>query len=245
MMWIFLIISVLSVLYGISVSMIGSGTGFFVIWFVIGAFFAVLAFLTGRHLWHEIPRGILIAAGVLLGAGLVLLTAVEIRILSGFAAAGEPGLSHIIVLGAQVHEDGPSLVLQYRLDKAAAYLSENPETLCIVSGGQGSNEPFSEAEGMKNYLLEKGIAEERILMEDRSMNTSQNIRYSRELLPEGTKAVGIVTNNFHVLRAVSIARKQGLAGAVGIAADSTVVYLPHNMLREFFGIVKDTLTGAM
>ena len=175
----------------------------------------------------------------------MLFSAVEARIISGFSASGEPGLPYIVVLGAQVHEDGPSLVLKYRLDKAAEYLEANTETICVVSGGQGINEPFSEAQGMKDYLVKLGIREERILIEDQSLNTVQNIRNSRALLPEGTVKAGIVTNNFHVCRGVSIARRQGLSEAVGIAADSTPVYLPHNMLREFFGIVKDTVTGAM
>ena len=225
--------------------MIGSGTFFFVIWFVIGGFFGLLALLTGRHLWHLIPRGLLIALGCILAVGVLFLAMVEARIIGGFGAEGEPGLPYIIVLGAQVHEDGPSVVLEYRLDKAAEYLKSNPETVCIVSGGQGVNEPFSEAQGMKDYLIKKGIGEERILMEDQSLNTVQNIRNSMALLPEGTAKAGIVTNNFHVCRAVSIARRQGLSDAVGIAASSTLTYLPHNMLREFFGIIKDTLTGAM
>ena len=63
---------------------------------------------------------------------------------------GKPGLDYIIVLGAQIYERGPSAVLRFRLDKAVEYLNENPQTKCIVSGGKGSNEPCSEAEGMKN-----------------------------------------------------------------------------------------------
>lgn len=72
---------------------------------------------------------------------------------------GETNLDYVIVLGTQIHESGPSIVLKYRLDAAVLYLNENPGTICIVSGGQGKNEPYSEAEGMAKYLIEKGIPE--------------------------------------------------------------------------------------
>ena len=235
----FLVCGVICILYGLSVMMIGSGTAFFIVWFLAGAFFELLALLTGRHMWHLIPRWLLAVCGLILAAGLLLFAFVETRIISCFGMAGEPGLSYIVVLGAQVHEDGPSLVLKYRLDRASEYLEENPETLCIVSGGQGSNEPFAEAEGMKRYLVQKGIDGGRIITEDRSENTAQNIRFSKKLLPDNPGKVGIVTNNFHMYRALMIARREGLDGAVGIAADSTKRFLPHNMLREFFAIVKE------
>lgn len=74
-----------------------------------------------------------------------------------FSAKGNRNLDYIIVLGVQVREDGPSAVPKYRLDAAIDYLNENPNTVCIVSGGQGANEPFSEAKGMAEYLLDKGI----------------------------------------------------------------------------------------
>ena len=150
---------------------------------------------------------------------------------------GRGGLDYIIVLGAQVRKDGPSPVLKYRLDKAVEYLNENPDTVCIVSGGQGSNEPWTEAEGMAQYLQEKGIDTARILTEDQSQTTEQNITNSKMLMKEGA-SVGIVTNNFHVFRALQIAKKYGLSDVCGIAADSTPKYLPNNMLREFFGEMK-------
>ncbi len=149
------------------------------------------------------------------------------------------GLDYIIVLGAQVRKDyGPSPVLKYRLDKAVEYLNENPDTVCIVSGGQGSNEPWSEAEGMARYLQEKKALILRGFC--RKINRRQPSRISRTvkmLMKEGA-SVGIVTNNFHVFRALQIAKKYGLSDVCGIAADSTPKYLPNNMLREFFAEMK-------
>ena len=166
-------------------------------------------------------------------------------IASHFSDEGEPELSHIIVLGAQMYESGPSLTLQSRLDSAYAYLSENEETLCIVSGGQGSNEPCTEAEGMQDYLVKRGIDRERIILEDASENTIENIRNSMEIMDPKQDTVGIVTSDFHVFRSLHIAKKQGIENVCGIAAESPRIYLPNNMFREFFGIIKDALKGHL
>ena len=146
-------------------------------------------------------------------------------------------MDYIIVLGAQVHENGPSVVLKYRLDRAIAYLEENTDTFCIVSGGQGYNEPFPEAEGMAAYLKEHGVSSERILLETESQTTSQNISNSMAYLQEDA-SVGIVTNDFHMFRALQTAKSQGLQNVCGISAGSVKRYLMNNMLREFFGEIK-------
>lgn len=162
---------------------------------------------------------------------------IEGMVIHQMHAQGEDNLDYVIVLGAQVHADKPSVVLKYRLDEAILYLNENPETVCIVAGGQGKNEPYSEAYGMAQYLMQNGIDKDRILLEDQSKTTEENLRFSRKFLPEGAK-VGIITNDFHMFRALQIAKKQGLSDACGLAADSTKFYLPNNMLREYFAEIK-------
>ena len=140
---------------------------------------------------------------------------------------------------------GPSVVLKFRLDAAYDYLTANEDTLCVVSGGQGSNEPCSEAEGMYAYLVERGIAPERILMEDQSTDTSENIAFSAALIGGTDKDVGIVTNNFHVFRGVMLARHAGFENACGISARSNIYFQPNNLVREFFGIMKDLVCGNL
>ena len=159
--------------------------------------------------------------------------------LSSVSTKEKKNLDYLIVLGAQVRENGPSAVLQYRLDAALSYMQENPETICIVSGGLGVNEPFSEAKGMSDYLISHGILSERIILEDTSRNTVENIRNSKALIRNFDGSVGIVTNNFHVFRAVGIAKAQGLGDVYGISAYSHPLYLPNNVLRECCGILKD------
>ncbi len=222
-----------------------AGTRFFLIWLFAAAFFAILGMALKKGMWERVPLPGKAVCLTLAFLGIGLFLFVEGLVLSGFSAKGEPGLSHIIVLGAQMKQNGPSVALARRLDAACRYLEENPDTVCVVSGGQGSNEPISEAEGMYEYLVKKGIDPARILKEDRSRRTVENLAFSRKLIPKEERRVGIVTSNFHVYRGVALAKQQGFPEAVGIAAPSGLYFLPNNMLREFFGIIKDRLFGNM
>lgn len=132
---------------------VGHGTNFYFIWLPLGIGALFLAFLLKKGFWEShIPiwlrRGFLI----LICAGLLLFLAVEGCILSRFTQEGPAELDYLIVLGAQMKTGGPSKALQYRLDEACRYLDENPGIKVIVSGGQGTDEPVSEAQGMYDYL---------------------------------------------------------------------------------------------
>lgn len=246
MAMLFYSIAVICLIYCIGVVLTkAAGTRFFLIWIVIAAGFGALGFGIRHRIWELLPFPVRAAALVILAAGVLLFGFVEGLILSRFSDTGKEGLTCIVVLGAQMKDNGPSLVLQKRLDRACAYLLENPDTVCIVSGGQGSNEPVTEARGMKDYLMKKGVGEERILMEENSANTQQNLAFSKKLLSDQEEPIGIVTSNFHVYRSLQLAKKQGYSDPVGLAADSGVYFLPNNMLREFFGVVKDWLVGNM
>lgn len=177
--------------------------------------------------------------------GLILFLNVGGLILSGFFQSGEENLDYVIVLGAQMKASGPSMILKARLDEAIRYLEENPETKVIVSGGQGSDEPVSEAAGMKAYLVENGVEEGRIFMEDKSVNTNQNLKFSAEYINIEEEHVGIVTSNFHIYRSVKLAEKLGYENVCGIAADSYAFLLPANMLRECACVVYYTMTGGI
>lgn len=236
--YILIILSLLSILYGLLILQVGSGTGFWIIWEMIGVFFCVWAILLQKNFFGS-HRKLKITFHSMVIVALAVITILCGMIVGEFKSKGHQNLDYIIVLGAQVRESGPSVVLQYRLDAAIEYLNENPDTICIVSGGQGANEPFSEAEGMAKYLLENGIDVNRILLEDESRNTVQNIQNSKALMGESYNGAGIITNNFHVFRALQIAKTQGLKSVSGIAADSNALYLPNNILRECCGILKD------
>ena len=214
-----IILGIVAALYGILILQVGSGTMFWVIWELIACFFLILTFCIhkGFFIIHKKIRRIFLLLAIIM---IIVWMSVCSMIASKFTSVGEKHLDYIIVLGAQVREDGPSVVLKYRLDKAIEYLNDNTETICIVSGGQGINEPFTEAEGMADYLVRNGISKKRILLENASTNTIENIQYSKKLLKESYNGVGIITNDFHVFRSVQIAKMQEIENVYGIAAES-------------------------
>ena len=241
MIW--MIVGILCVLYCLALAITGgTGTWFFLIWGIMGVAFTLWGIFRG-HIWHVMPHWLNITAGTLFLLMLAVFLFTEGCIISGFSKNTDKELDYIVVLGAKLKTTGPSRVLQYRLDTAYEYLTAHPDTKAIVSGGQGSNEPASEAQGMYDYLVKRGIEPGRIVLEDKSVNTEQNIRFSKEFLQADADKVGIVSNNFHVFRAVKLAKAAGYRNVVGIAAPATAFYLPNNMLREFFGVVKDFLMG--
>lgn len=244
---IFAILGIVCLLYCLCIALfMGYGTKFFLVWGAIAVTFGGLSLLSAHPAWLvKIPFWLKTVFAVCIAVGVLLFVVVEGMILSQFGARAETGADYILVLGAQWKQSGPSYVLQKRLDKAITYLEQNPETIAIVSGGQGSNEPIAEAEGMKQYLMQKGIAEERILTENQSANTYQNLVYSSQLLDKENDRVVLVTNNFHMFRALSIAKKQGYSQIEGLSAGSYPAMLPNNLLREFLGVVKDFLVGNL
>lgn len=234
-LWIAL--AILCFLYAIVVKSAGSGTSFFCIWFVIGAGCLAVAGFIWKDCWKRMTKPWKIIVSGILTLGILCFVVGEGFILNGFHAARQEQLDYIIVLGTQVYKDGPSPVLKYRLDEAIRYLNNNPDTMCIVSGGQGKNEPFAEAIGMAQYLEQKGIAPDRICMESESKTTVENLTFCKELLPENA-SIGIVTNNFHMFRAKLIAKKLGVEPVYSIPAASSILFLPNNLLREFFALIK-------
>ncbi len=154
------------------------------------------------------------------------------------------GMDYLLVLGAQISENKVTKNLKKRLDTAITYLNENPDTLVIVSGGKAKQEQLSEAAVMKAYLLEKGTGEGRIITEERSENTTGNMRYSKELM-RANSTVAIVTNGFHMFRSTRLARKQGIIKVSALTAPTDPVMCLHYYVREAAGIVKDGLLGNL
>ncbi len=206
----------------------------------------ILAFLFRSGIIGKLPMAIKVMTGIAISLGVIFVIVTQCMVISGFRNNPEKNLDYIIVLGSQVKPSGPAVVTRMRLDRAYEYAVENPGTVIIVSGGQGSNEPASEASVMKDYLVGRGIEESRIIMEDKSTNTSENLQFCAALNEELNGArVGIVSSNFHIFRALAIAKKSVYTDVYGIPADSVKLYLPNNMIRESVGILKDFLMGNL
>ncbi|MEG0321002.1 MAG: YdcF family protein [Oscillospiraceae bacterium] len=151
----------------------------------------------------------------------------------------------MVILGAQVKTSGPSVLLKDRLDTALIYLNANPTLTVVVSGGQGDNEPATEASVMGDYLIEHGYPADQILLEDTSRNTAQNIQNTVALLKQqnidATDGVIIVSNRFHIFRAKMLGERYGMKVSTLAAPSSHVGAGLKGVLREPFGVIKSFL----
>ncbi|NLM73873.1 MAG: YdcF family protein [Clostridiaceae bacterium] len=203
-----------------------------------------LIFIDGPLIKNQGLRTAVILAAV---AFLLFFAVVEILIITDPIIhdsdnAGE--VDTVIVLGCGIWPDGrPTQSLSSRLDRALSYYEENPHVNIIVSGGQGPNEPFPEALTMKKYLIDRGVSEEKIIVEDKSTSTRENFEFSRALMDEpGNEIIKVVfvTNEFHVFRSRILAKRFGF-DAYALSAPTPRVVLFNSYLREFFAFVKSML----
>lgn len=153
----------------------------------------------------------------------------------------------IIVLGTGFKNNKPTPVLASRLDKSASIANKNPQTLLILTGGVGFNKTVSEASVMRAYLLDKYRLKNPMALESKSISTELNLKNSQMILANANiqlnEPIVIVTSDFHTLRALAIAKKQGF-GDVMTAGAVTPVYIRYNnWLREYFAFVSGWVLG--
>lgn len=193
--------------------------------------------------WNRLVRqGLCILAAVLV-AGFALL---EVVVLANDRTDLRDEPDVVVVLGAQIHPWGPSVLLADRLDTAFDYLKDNPQVPVIVSGGQGPDEVTTEAVSMRDYLVSKGLDPERIWLEEESHNTKENLLYSRELmeskgLDPDTAHVLVVSNGFHLARVRMLAARQALDVSTLAAPASHLVSKMQSYIREGPAIIKSFL----
>ncbi len=178
---------------------------------------------------------------VLTCLGLAYFCFVEYFIIKNARTDADAGRDYLIVLGAAVYGDQPSLTLVRRLEGTKAYLDAHPETVAIVSGGMGKGETITEAQAMHDWLIAHGVAPERVVMEPKATSTQENLKYSFDLIrergdePQGR--VAIVSSAYHLYRAKLMARDLGVSDAAGVAAPWGYFFVMLNyFIREAFGV---------
>lgn len=150
--------------------------------------------------------------------------------------------SVLIVPGAHINKTEPCDTLKRRLEKAIDLLIDDPELKVIVSGGCGKGEIISEAESMKRYLRAYGIREDRVIMEDQSRSTRENLENCLQYIEDPKENIGIVTNNFHMYRTLKQAKICGYESPKPVVVTTDYIMFLNYVVREFFSVINMYLT---
>lgn len=209
---------------------------------------AAFVFVTAL-LWHlvEEHRGVLTnvictVVGVLFTVGLLAFCFVSgLMLKASMTEVPEDCPQYtVVVLGCLIHGDQPSWMLTDRLDRAYEVLRDNPDVKCVVTGGQGDNEDYTEAYVMKKYLVEKGIDPSRIVTEEASGNTEENLLYAKNAIELNglSRNIVIVTDRFHELRARIWAEKAGFPHIYAACCETRPYLVVGYWFREMFGLAR-------
>ncbi len=245
---IFMVIGILCLLYFLMYAVFVDLTNVFTYFWLIVGLMLVLIKLALKYMAEKqlaLPIGVKWTGGILLVILLLIFIVTECVIISYGSKEPRPNADYVLVLGAQVKGTRLTYALQARLDKAYEYAMDNPESMVIVSGGQGPGESVTEAYVMAEYLKSKGLDETRLILENQSTSTHENIEYSKKLMADTDADVVLVTNHFHVYRGVGVAKKQGLTNVEGLGAPTKWYTIPNQYVREAFAVVKYKLFGQI
>ena len=231
-------------------------TSFTNIWLLPGAFFifaAVYRIRKGHSFWCDSKKWLKITFAVVVGTG-ILICAICLcfifnpELISQEEIDSTESIPYMILLGGGIDKNGqlPVNVLK-RVDVAADYLKDHKETVCVVTGGQLKWLPFAEAPELKNQLVKRGIEQDRILVEDKALDTIQNFKYSCKMLENYAgistdeilnSPILVVSNYFHLRRAERLAHRMGFTNIKGLGANVDPFYGLHIYVREIAAYIK-------
>ena len=185
---------------------------------------------------------------IILCIGLTIFALTEAVIIHASFGSDDTDFDYLLVLGAKVRPTGPSLTLTHRIDKAYEYLIAHPDTVAILSGGKGADEPVTEAACMYDRLVTKGINPDRLWKDDKATSTWENLKFTLDLVEQktGTRPtkLGVVSSEYHLFRASLFASEHGVE-FVGIPAQTTRISLKVNyFLREVAGVWHYIILGG-
>lgn len=220
--------------------------GFFYIVFswtflLIGMFmvcYSGFTFYKKRSILSYFPRLLQYGIQSIITLCLAIFLFVEGNIIRTGMQASSTQADTLIVLGAQLNGDNISRLLRYRLETAITFAEQYPTSTILVSGGQGVGENRSEASAMREYLVDHGVSSARIIMEEESMDTYQNLQNSKARLTSND--VSLVTNSFHMYRARQLCEELDMTCHV-VPAKTDLDLAANFYFREFFAVVKDWL----
>ena len=242
------------VVYSVSLVFLSNfNMGNLMVWLLTACVAGYAVFRHSVNAWFSSGAGRVVfwVLAVLLGVYLVVIAFVTV---SGYMNPPTGNEQVVIVLGAGLHKDKPSKLLQYRLDKAYEFAAAHPNAIVVTSGGQGRDEWVPEGDAMRDYLIAKGLAPARVLSESRSTSTEENFAFSLEILRthgyDETTPVVYVSNAFHCYRAGKYAALAGFANATELAAATPLrsvlpCYMREALALLYYWVFKTSATGPM
>lgn len=223
----------------------GYSSAFLSFWLLIGICFGILAVILFLHKRYKILeyipkviRILTIVVGILI---LLVFGVMESLIISKMNEKPDKEVEYLIILGAKVRGQTVTKSLAKRLDAAYDFMIDNKDVKAVCTGGQGADEKITEALAMKKYLVAKGIEEDRIILEDKSTTTYENLKNAKNIINDNKANVAVVTNNFHVYRGMHLTRAVGFENVQGIAGKSDKILLLNYMVRESLALFKDLI----
>lgn len=175
---------------------------------------------------------------------LISFVVVEALIISSAFRKENKRPDYIVVLGAGLRGETPSHTLYKRLESSLSIINKHKDTKIILSGGQGPGETITESEAMKRYLVEKGVSVDRIIKEDKSTSTLENLVYTKKIIAsldnKTTPTITIVTSNFHMFRSKILAARVGL-NSYGYPAEILPTLIPTYFVREYLALIKSLI----
>lgn len=199
-----------------------------------------------RHWWQStFGKTVLLVAAVVATVLITLFVVVSVNMVRANFKEPAPDAT-VVVLGAGLRGNRPSTILRGRLETAVDYLTTHPQAICVVSGGQGRDEVCTEASVMYTYLINAGIAPERLFVEERSTSTFENIAFSREIIEKNglNSQIALITQEFHQYRAAQFAKAAGFTEVGAVTAHTPWYLLGSYWIRDFAGICHRALLGT-
>jgi len=216
----------------------------------IGALITILSFKIESVLllFKKLPKAIQYIIRFLFFCFILSFIIIQILIINnmrGVNITNNSGTDYLIILGCHATSENTTQLLAERGFAAVSYLNKNPETKVIVSGGQGYKDDITESEALKRLLLINNIDINRILTEDKSENTQENLKFSNDLYNLLDKNVIIVTSDYHIFRALSIAKKLKYTNVSALSSRSPRYILPALHIREYVSVIHNLIYGRL
>ncbi|MCY6959326.1 YdcF family protein [Clostridium brassicae] len=243
-------LGVLCVIYYISLILYGGQVSFSKFWLLIGGSLIFYGLVKSKYNYkmpklNNLMKGILYVIAFM---WLISFMVIEGLIIKHGINQEMRETKYLLVLGAGVKGERMSQTLRDRMYKSLEYIRKYPNVKIIVSGGKGNGESISEAEAMKRFLVVNGVDEKNIIKEDKSTNTYENLKYTKEMFnkfsDQSNLNISMVTTNFHMYRAQFLAKKAGIE-SYAVPAKMNFILIPNYYVREYFAVINSCILNQL